>query len=406
MAKAKKPKSQYVELFHDPVVVKSTDGQAAVLVPHSQHDKEKFLSELHLATFDGSPTSQYSRIPSSVVDQLIKVSVPIAEGLQRGQLFALVGSSTVVEGLKNGSLQLMKSGTGHLGAAIQRTTGRIAGQARFRPVSTLAGPAILWSIAHAVLAVSHLRDINRSLHELQEQLDRIEAKLESRELAELFASIEMLEDIRAEWQATGSLGLVSRIGLSSAEYNLRRLHHAFRLDLEAFDARVEAACSRNGIDGYRAAESIVRKNGPRADRTNRLLVATARATLLLHELRVRVQMSENPEDVERRLQELGEHVTRHEMRLDHMDRMSDLVDHAQACARSLSRWHIWHRGWKFWRHRVREQASALDAYRMPDRVNLDQSGPEMIPRIIFFKSDGNIEVMADALAIEEQPLDR
>lgn len=216
----------------------------------------------------------------STIDALAKVVPQVAQALHQRRLFELVGPGAALDGLRNGTLEMLPANTGGLLGGIRPTGGGpIRYQARFRPVkvATIVGPGLGIAVASAVLGHMHMVEIRRQLARIEGKLDRVLEGQHAARYGRVLGSVEMLQDAVRSATADGplpALQLQRLVGvdldLRQAAVELEQLHRQYAARTEALStAQLEAFA-----DAFRGVRMIELDDA-------RLLVAVAGALVML-----------------------------------------------------------------------------------------------------------------------------
>jgi hypothetical protein len=113
-------------------ILKGPDGgHDAVILRYSAEESQQILTRLTTSELAQGSVPHAGNLSATIVDHLAKAAPFVAAGMQVGQVFKVVGTPALVEGLANGSMALMSTAGGSLGTVVSSSTGQIAGQLRF-----------------------------------------------------------------------------------------------------------------------------------------------------------------------------------------------------------------------------------------------------------------------------------
>ncbi|MBI5511407.1 MAG: hypothetical protein HY903_21830 [Deltaproteobacteria bacterium] len=165
-------------------------------------------------------------LQGSLLDGVARAVPLVAQALRQGRVFELIGPGPVLEGLRNGSLELIPSKIGGVLGGV-RATGRaaIVHQARFRPVGlgSSIGPGLGMAAASAVLGHMHMVEIRRQLARLEGRLDRVLEGQQATRHGKLFGALEILQDVARTMSCAGGLSALQVQRLAGAELDLRQV---------------------------------------------------------------------------------------------------------------------------------------------------------------------------------------
>ncbi|HAT1528641.1 TPA: hypothetical protein I8W52_003876, partial [Morganella morganii] len=138
-------------------------------------------------------------------EDLNRVSNLVSQSLQDiiktpGRTIELVFEPHIQDGLKDGSLRMMKTTAGEtLADAVHsggKKSGRIAGKGRIIEGGKLKQLAIgSFQVVSLIVAQAHLADINKSLTEIKTAIESLHDKINSHNLAKINGRIHYLEGI-------------------------------------------------------------------------------------------------------------------------------------------------------------------------------------------------------------------
>ena len=166
------------------------DGSAA-LVCYSREQSR--VIQQRFKEFQQTDTTAWhgGNLGTAIADQLAGTSGLIASGLQAGQMFQVIGTPHLVEGLKIGTHALMQTAEGTLGTVVSSSSGKIAGSLRFAKASMapVLAPMLAWQVLHGIAGTSQLRKINRRLDVIQRKLETIAARSEGPVFSARFSTL-------------------------------------------------------------------------------------------------------------------------------------------------------------------------------------------------------------------------
>jgi hypothetical protein len=164
-----------------------------------------------------------ARLSADIIDPLIRALPFIGEALRGGGVFELIGPKSVLNGLQNGTLELVPSKLGGvLGGVRNVGGGAVKHQARFREISlpSSIGPGLALSAASAVLGQLHMVEIREKLSRIEERLDRVLDGQSARRYGSVFGALETLQDVANTTSVNGDLSDVQGVRLAGADLAL------------------------------------------------------------------------------------------------------------------------------------------------------------------------------------------
>jgi hypothetical protein len=165
-------------------------------------------------------------VHASVLDGLARAVPQIAQAVQRGLVFELIGPGAALEGLRNGSLEMIPAKTGGLLGGIQiKGTSTWVHQARFKPVkvASAVGPGLAMTAASAVLGHLHMVEIRKQLTRIEGKLDRVLEGQHAERHGKLLGSVEVLQDVSRSMGASGTASPLQLQRLVAVELDLRQV---------------------------------------------------------------------------------------------------------------------------------------------------------------------------------------
>lgn len=198
-----------------------------------------------------------SPLPSSILDGMARAVPVVAQAIQSGKLFELIGPGPALAGLRDGSMEMLKAKSGgFLGGVALRGTTKIAHQARFATVSVAAtmAPGLAVVVASAVLGHMHMVEIRRQLARLEGRLDRLLEGQQAARHGKLVGALEVLTAVTRAASSAGSVDGLHLHRLAAAEIEIRQvvgeleqLHHRYAASTAALrSATFDSAASAFG----------------------------------------------------------------------------------------------------------------------------------------------------------------
>lgn len=185
-------------------------------------------------------------IAPSFLDGLAKAGPRVAEAVRSGATFELLGPGAVLEGLRNGTLEMIpaKSG-GVLGGIRAVGDGSVLHQARFglRDAVSAAAPGLAMAVASAVLGHMHMIEIRRSVVAIEGRVAAVQDGQRSRRFGKVRGSVhalsEIVEDVAGGCTVDDPLRVrLDRVGdeLAAAAEELAKQHQTYAINGERLSA--------------------------------------------------------------------------------------------------------------------------------------------------------------------------
>lgn len=239
-----------------------------------------------------------------VVDQLSKAIPVIPSFLQNGNLFQVVGTPALVEGLKNGTYALMQSGEASLGTVVSASSHRIVGQLRFAPSSmaSVVTPYVAWSILNGITGTLQLQRINKRLDVMMRKIERLEVRQEAEVLGRVLQATKTLEDLLAEYSHAGIFTSMMMQRLAIVEQEVGAVLHRNKILIDRFADLAKASRQHRGKQGAEQMATLLHEEGATVIHDMQLLVGLITAQSRIHEAYLYYALQESPNDVSRRME--------------------------------------------------------------------------------------------------------
>ena len=277
---------------------------------------------------------------SAIADQLAGASVLVASGLQAGQMFQVIGTPHLVEGLKIGTHALMQTAEGTLGTVVSSATRKIAGSLRFGKASMapVLAPVLVWQVFHGIAGTSQLRKINRRLDVILRKLETIATRSEAGVLGEVLNAVHTLDDILEERANTGTFTEGMEIRLALVEMTIGSILERNRSLVDLFRIKASEIPRLGGKTGAVRATRLLQEEGGQAVHDMEMLFGLAAADLRVEGARILHAMEHNPADTQRRLDKANAKVGEHRELLENLPSVEGVKSRAQACVEEMSWW--------------------------------------------------------------------
>jgi hypothetical protein len=376
----------------------------AVLVEYSPEESRHALAKIKDLDLVGDTSWQAGAIGAAVVDTLASLSAPLAGALQAGQLFQVVGTPTIVQGLNSGALALMTTADGMLGTVVSTSTNKIAGQARFATASLapVLVPVIAWQVLHAIAGSAQLKQLNLRLDTLQRRVEQLHLRQDATVLGEVRHALRVLDDIEGEHMTTGvfSDAMLGRLAL--AERTIGSTVERNQLLVEVFRAQADRAKRLGSTAGAATTAALLHEQGSQVRHDMELLVAVCNADLRVERALLLHAMDRAPADLPRRLARVAERVEAYREVLEHLPSLSELGDHAARCVEDMGWWRR-----NVFARSVAKHAGSVGRLDLRDvAVGYVRATDDHAPSYVFWKDD-NARLHVRALpGIQVAPDDR
>ena len=315
------------------------DGSAA-LVCYDLEQSGLIRNRFDKLQLEESATWHGGNLGTEIVDQLAGASSLVASGLQSGQMFQVIGTPHLIEGLNSGTLALMQTAEGTLGTVVRSSGGNIAGQLRFAPASMapVFAPVIAWQVLHAIASTSQLRRINLRLDVMQRMLEAIAERIDAVVLGEVLNAIDTLDDILAEHANTGTFTRDMEIGLRLVKQDIGKNLMRNRRLVDLFESKASEVQSLRGKIGAYRTTILLKEKGPQAVHDMQMLIGLVAADLRLEKARMLHALEHNPKDLQRRLDRVTEKTENYRELLANLPSVEHLKIHVDSCVEEMSKW--------------------------------------------------------------------
>ena len=336
LAPAQRPEA---EIAQSPewVEMRAPNGDdSAVLISYKEQSE---LIRKHVEELQRTDATLWhgGNLGTEIVDQLASASPLVMSGLQAGQVFQVIGTPQLVEGLKTGAYTLMQTAGETLGTVVSSSSRKIVGQLRFAQASMtpVIAPLLAWQVLHGIAGTSQLRKINHRLDSMQRKLETIVARSEAGVLGDILNAIRILDDILAERENTGTFTRDMESRLALVEQTIGSFFERNRSLVELFHSKASEVHRLDGKTGAVRATNLLQEEGRQAMHDMEMLVALVMADLQIGEARMYHAMEHNPADIQRRLDEAKARAGEHRELLENYPSVKGLESHAQKCVEEM-----------------------------------------------------------------------
>lgn len=317
-----------------------TDGgeERGVILVHDDETRDLLVREF---TLNPSPdvVPHGGSISSYFADQLGATSGLVNAAIQSRQLLQVVGSPQVLEGLKSGSLTVMRSTGQMTGTVVSNATQKIVGQLRFAPanIAGIVGPLAIWQILNAVAGVSHLQRINAKLESLQRGIERLTIRLQAKTYGQLIAAVAILEELSKQYAITGTFSPDMTVKLALAERDIRSALAEQRLLVQRFDDISKQIINETrGKTGTFKCNQLLKEESSEFLMDAKLLTAASRASVLASEAWIRHDLEHNPRHLSIRLRDLEREMDTINRTVSPLGILEELQTHAVECLEEMN----------------------------------------------------------------------
>jgi len=317
-------------------------------------------------------------------DQLCSSSTIVYSALQSRQLLQIVGTPEALNGLRNGTMSILKSSGNITGTVTNTETKKFAAQLRFAPASAtkVLAPIAVWQILNAVAGVSQLQKINTKLEALQKGIERLNFRMQAKSYGQLASAISTLESISRQLNITGTFSHDMVVRLSLAERDIRSCLAEQRLLVERFE-NIASSLKKNtkGVSGAQSCNDLLKEERTEFLIDANLLTAATRASVLCSEAWLRHDLEHNPGYVSSRLKMLEEEIEFTYATVSPLVQLYELQEHARACVHEMD-----------WFNRTIFKRSLVQEIQEYERFNLDiqeSNVYNMIPSALIWKDKNN-----------------
>ena len=368
------------------VEMKAPNGDgSAVLVCYGPDQSE--LIRKHLEEFQRTDATLWhgGNLGPEIADQLASVSSIVMSGLKARQMFEVIGTPQLVEGLKMGTHALMQTAEGTLGTVVSSSSRKIAGQLRFAQASMapILAPVLAWQILHGIAGTSQLSKITHLLDSMQRTLETIVARNEAGVLGKVINANHTSDDIETERANTGTFTRDMETRLALAEETIGSSFERNHILVDRFHSKTSEVHRLGGKTGAVRATKLLEEEGGQAMYDMKMLVALAAADLRNASLRVYHAMEHNPADTQRRLNKAKAKVDKYRELLENLPSVEGLKSHAKKCVEEMSWWerNVSARG-------VRKETAKLASLELRDvKVPVQAGESPTMGRYVFWKDE-------------------
>jgi|GEM_PF-2058531 len=307
-----------------------------VLLQYSSEQSQKLKEHFKSLSLHSPQAWHQGNINSAVVDQLGGTAAVVATGLNAGQLYRVVNSTKLLDGIKNGAYSIVQN----TGTVRDLGTGQFIGQLRFAKVTAapILAPIVVYQVLHCIVGTQQINEINQHLAQMERTLEKLHVRQEAGVLGEIHYAVNVLDDILLERTRTGTFSTDSSNRLAHVEKSIVSILERNRLLVEHFRAKTDAVKAISGSDGARSASELLKSDGSQAIHDIKCLVGLIAADIKLEQTRMYLAMQNNPTDVGRRQERLQEKMHQYRQAISNLPSVKELEHHAQSCLNAMKWW--------------------------------------------------------------------
>lgn len=321
-----------------PLLNDSGEIQAGAFA-YSIAESQQMIELLRKEKIYGSGSIGSQSVSSAVGDFAAQLTPALATAIQAGQVMRIVGPPSVVQGLANGSMTLMRSGGNSLGGVVASGSSQLVGQARFAPAAGIVAPLLVYQAVHAIVGTQQLNEINRRLANIERTLSRIVERQNARDLGEVIAAASTLQDILNEHAHSGHFNAQMQDRISHCERDLRAHLERLKILKANFHDKIQQARNKaKKRDKALELAVLVKEEGEQFGQDVRLLVALCGAVIQLEQGLMLIALEHHPESLAYREKQLKEQMKRCRETLADMLDLSEVKAEIQGCLDEMNWW--------------------------------------------------------------------
>lgn len=373
-----------IEAVEEIIPLTNKEGHVqAGLLSYGIEESRQIIDSLREEELYGTGTVDAGTLSPQIGDAVSGLTPTIMTGLNVGRVYQVIGPASVVEGIAQGTMQMVQANSGGLlGAVTQQGASQIAGQARFAQMSatSVVAPLMVYQAVHMIVGTQQINQINRRLAGIERTLERIVQRLNAKDLGEVIAAASTLRDILQEHQHSGRFNGQMRDRLSHCERDLRAHLERLKLLKSQFHSKLQAAQSKaNSRDRAVQLATLIKEEGEQFGQDTRLLVALCGAVLQLEQGLMAIALEHHPESLPYRQKQMQLHINACQETLQDMANLSEVQNQIRICLDVMSWWqkNLFDRGGAS----SLQEASNLqlgDAVRPKEALSADGSGSMLV----------------------------
>jgi hypothetical protein len=262
-----------------------------------------------------------------------------AAALKAGQVMRIVGPPSVVEGLANGTMALMQSGSNSLGTIVSNGSSNIVGQAQFISAGGVVAPLLVYQAVHVIVGTQQLNQINRRLASIERTLSRIVERQNAKDIGEIIAAASTLQDVFTEHADTGHFTEQMQGRILICERDIRAHHERLMILRVNFHDKIEKI-RRNLAGNGKSLELavLIKEQGEQFAQDIRLLLTLSSVVIQVEYALVLIALEHNPSGLPHRQRQLSDQVARVQSTLSDMLDLSEIKSEISACLNEMNWW--------------------------------------------------------------------
>lgn len=306
---------------------------------YNSEESCQILDKINGEKIVGSQSCGSQIISKLIGDSAASLAPAFATAVQSGQVMRIIGPPSVVEGLANGSMALMQSGSNSLGTIVSSGSKNIVGQARFAPAGGIIAPLLVYQAVHAIAGTQQLNQINRRLAGIERTLSQILERQNAKDLGEVYAACTTLNDILAEHSHTGHFSPQMQDRLSHCERDLRSHYERLRFLGNAFHEKVsKAKAGLRRHDTTIELAILIKEYGDQFAQDVRLLFSLATAVIQVEHGLLLVAIEHNPNSLGYRCEQVNNRIGELRNVLSGMVDVVEIKREIQGCLKEMNWW--------------------------------------------------------------------
>jgi len=314
------------------------DGQEkGAIIVHSDDTKNMLIKTFESSAIV-SECPHNGAISDFLCDQLASASGLVNATMQSGKLLQVVGRPELLNGLKDGTLAILKSGGQMTGTVVSEGSKQIVGQLRFASAgcAPIVAPMAAWQILNAIAGVAHLKKINARLDSLQRGIERLTFRQQAKTLGQLIAAVGTLEDLSHQLRASGTFTNDMVIRLALADRDIQAAFVEQRFLVQRFtELKNRVLMETIGKEGAVRANQILKEESGEFLIDAKILTTASKASLLSSQAWLQHDLEHNPRNIARRLSDVEDEIIQAQEILEPLTALAELDEHAKNCVEEM-----------------------------------------------------------------------
>jgi hypothetical protein len=319
------------------------DGELqAGLLSYGLDKSRSIIDHLRQEELYGTGLSEGGAISAQVGDAVAGLTPAILTGLKLGQLYQVIGPASVVQGLAQGTMQMVPSHIGGaLGVVTRQGASQFVGQARFAQMTatSVVAPLMVYQAVHMIVGTQQINAINRRLANIERTLERIVQRQNAKDLGEVIAAASTLRDILQEHQHSGHFNAQMRDRLSHCERDLRAHLERLKLLKSQFHTKLAAAQAKStSRDRGVQLATLIKEEGEQFGQDTHLLIALCGAVMQLEQGLMAIALEHHPESLPYRQKQMRLQMVECQETLRGMVNLSEVQGEIRSCLEEMNWW--------------------------------------------------------------------